>query len=90
MFDAGRPDIPPGYFVADSVGVLVFLQVSKPVNTGDNVSVWINSKVQATEAAFNKFVSGRDADVFARKSSRFTCCTRTKVLDLVVQKYLLY
>ena len=86
---AGRPDAPSGYFVADSIGFLVFLQVSKPVNVGAEVSVWINSKVQATEAAFNKFVSGRDADVFARKSSRFTCFTSSKVLDLVVQKYLI-
>jgi hypothetical protein len=89
-FDVGRPEIPPGYFAAESVGFLVFLQVSRPVNTGAEVSVWINSKVQATETAFNKFVSGRDADVFARKSSRFTCFTSTKVLDLVVKKYLLY
>ena len=90
LFDAGRPEIPPGYFLADSIGFLVFLQVSNPVNTGAEVSVWINSKVQATEAIFNKFVSGRDADVFARKSSRFTCFTSIKVLDLLVQKYLLY
>ena len=57
---------------ASLMGVfLVFLKVTRPLEAGMTVRVWVNIDAQATETNYYKSVSGLSEQVFSHKESSF-------------------